>query len=218
MLFLLGICSDTRGGALPDLRTPDLGGVLHAGSVYAGDSPEQFQQDPASWAESLRVPVLAVRGDQDARDPTGFFTERDVSGYVERLVRGLYIAGIGWASPKPADLPHESDLQHVCESLHRQASRTLTGSDELIILSHYAPQADDQLEQVPVGMYRCIADLARKLQPAAVVHGHMNHQSGPARRASFAGFETLVVNPGPTGGWLMIDDDQVHFDKMRDGK
>ncbi len=98
--ILLGVCSDTHGGALPVWNGVNIAAVLHAGDIY--DAPTLIEDDddplPRQWVESLGVPVLAVRGNHDYRDPGRFFrAAEDISGNLRRPVPRLWIAGIGFA-------------------------------------------------------------------------------------------------------------------------
>ena len=87
---------------------------MHAGDVY--DAPSAMDDDPfpTQWAESLGVPVLAVRGNHDKKDPKHFFRMADdITGRLRKLLPGLWIAGIGFAPKLYFDLPGETDLEPV---------------------------------------------------------------------------------------------------------
>ena len=159
--ILLGICSDTHGEALPLWNGAKLDAVLHAGDVY--DAPTLIEDDndpiPRQSVESVGVPVLAVRGNHDFRDPARFFQAADdLSGQLRMLLPGLWIAGIGFAPERHYDLPGESDLESQCRNLSRRARREVTQGEKLILLTHYPPKLPElPCDEVPENWtYRCV--------------------------------------------------------------
>jgi predicted phosphodiesterase len=71
----LGICSDTHGEQMPQSPGRKLDAVLHAGDIYNAGVIQygEYYVHPRPWAAALGVPVLAVRGNHDFRDPDGLF-------------------------------------------------------------------------------------------------------------------------------------------------
>lgn len=207
---LLGCCSDTHGSLLPQWSDCAIAAVLHAGDFY--DAPtllDDDDEDPTvrQWLAAAGIPINAVRGNHDHRDPLGFFSmARDLTGRLRRLAPGLWVAGIGFAHRLYFDLPSESDLQPQCDALARQAGRELTPEDKLILLTHYPPK----LPELPCGdvpsswTFTSIADLIDELQPVSVVQGHVHDWFAREWRRESG---TLIVSPGPTGRILAISED-----------
>lgn len=206
---VLGICSDTHGSALPQWNSQQLAAVLHAGDIYDAPSVIEDDDDPAprQWVESVGVPVFAVRGNHDYRDPGRFFhAADDISGRLRKVFPGLWVAGIGFAPKRYYDLPGESDLEPQCRDLSRQALRQVVRGEKLILLTHYPPK----LPELPCGevsegwTYRCVADLVDELQPIAVVQGHVHEWFGRQWRRG----NLLIVSPGPRAGILSVSHDR----------
>jgi Icc-related predicted phosphoesterase len=200
--IVLGICSDTHGGALPRWQGMGISAALHAGDVY--DAPSAMEDDrfPTQWAESLGVPVLAVRGNHDNQDHGRFFrVADDITGRLRKLLPGLWVAGIGFGPKLHFDLPGESDLQPQCNDLVRIARREVMPGESLILLTHYPPNLGElPCEEVPKhGTYRCVADLVEELRPIAVVQGHVHQWFG--RQWRWEGM--LIVSPGPQGEHIL---------------
>jgi Icc-related predicted phosphoesterase len=207
--IVLGICSDTHGGALPLWTGVTLTAVLHAGDVY--DAPALIEDDddplPRQWAQSLGVPVLAVRGNHDFRDPGRFFeTADDLSGRLRRLLPGLWVAGIGFAPERYYDLPGESDLESQCRDISRRARREVMRGETLILLTHYPPKfAELPCGQVPESWtFKCVAELADELQPIAIVQGHVHDWFGRQWRRK----DMLIISPGPQARTLCVSHDR----------
>ena len=203
---LLGCCSDTHGQVLPHWNGRGIAAVLHAGDVYDAPSLIEDDDDPLARAsaQSVVVPLFAVRGNHDHADPGGFFrSAKDLSpGRLYRLSPKLWVGGIGFAPRRYYDLPGESDLEPSCVELARQARHLLAGDDEVILLTHYPPK----LPEMPCGdvpatwTYGCIASLVEELRPAAVIQGHVHEWFGKQWRSG----PTLVVSPGPVGCVLAL--------------
>ena len=194
--IVLGICSDTHGGLLPRWSGLGIFAVLHAGDVY--DAPSAMEDDPfpLQRAELLGVPVLAVRGNHDKKDPRHFFrVADDLTGRLRKLMPGLWVAGIGFAPKLYFDLPGESDLDSQCRDLIRMARREVMPGESLILLTHYPPKFPElPCDEVPKNWtYRCVADLVEELEPIAVVQGHVHQWFGRQWRRD----NMLIVSPGP---------------------
>lgn len=204
----VGICSDTHGGVLPRWDDRGLVAVLHGGDVY--HAPRLPAADDAQlrlWSQSIGAPVLAVRGNHDHHDPSGFFrTARDLSGSIHQLAPGLWVAGIGWAAPLYFDLPGEHEIALQCGGLMRQIRREVGLHDRLLLLTHYPPRLPElPIESVPhEWCYDCVANLVEEVRPIAVVQGHIHEWFGRQWRRDDG---TLLVSPGPTGGILSVSAD-----------
>ncbi|NNM86454.1 MAG: hypothetical protein HKL96_11955 [Phycisphaerales bacterium] len=202
----LGICSDTHGEQMPQWPGRKLNAVLHGGDIYHAPALAHGDNyaNPRSWAAALGMPVLAVRGNHDYRDPDRFFqVAEDISGSVRNMARGLWVAGVGFAPEWYCDMPGERDLEPQCRSLLRMASRLVMPGQRVILLTHYPPKLPElPCDKLSAGCaYECVADLMEELRPIAIVFGHMHEWFGLRwRRAN----GTLLVNPGPRGGLLTI--------------
>ena len=208
----LGICSDTHGRPLPTWDTDSITAILHAGDVYYAPTVIDDDDDPMprQRVTPLPVPVLAVRGNHDYRDPGGFFREADdISGRLRRLLPGLWVAGIGFAPSRYYDLPGESDLEMQCRGLSRQVRREVMPGEKLILLTHYPPKlAELPCDEVSENWtYRCVAELVDELQPVAVVQGHVHAWFGRQWRRN----GMLIVSPGPRAGILHLLRDRGVF-------
>ena len=79
-----------------------------------------------------------MRGNHDINNPWWFFERpQEISGRLEEIVPGLFVAGVGWHGHTCSDLPGEGGLRPICEGLRRLIMRRLTSSARLIIVSHY---------------------------------------------------------------------------------
>ncbi len=208
--ILLGICSDTHGDQLPQWPGRKLNAVLHAGDIYDAGAVQygEYYVKPRPWAAALSVQVLAVRGNHDFRDPDGFFkVAEDISGRLYRLADGLWIAGVGFAPEWYCDTPGESDLEPQCHNINRMANRQVMPGEPIILLTHYPPRlAELPCDEASMGCtYQCIADLADRLLPVAIVIGHQHDWFGRQWRRQDG---TLIVSPGPRGGLLTIPSDE----------
>ena len=202
----LGICSDTHGETLLTWPGRRLNAVLHAGDIY--DAPRMANgweyASPRTWAAALGVPVLAVRGNHDFRDPDGFFSvAENISSRLRCLTDDLWIAGVGFAPEWYCDTPGESDLEPQCHDLVRMANRQVPPGQHIILLTHYPPQLPElPLDEASAGCaYGCVADLMKTLRPVAVIFGHQHEWFGRHWRRADG---TLLVSPGPRGGLLTI--------------
>jgi Icc-related predicted phosphoesterase len=202
----LGICSDTHGEQLPHWPGHKIHAVLHGGDVYHAPTLAHGDNyaNPRAWAAAQSVPVLAVRGNHDYRDPDGFLDlAEDISGRLYRIAAGLWVAGVGFAPEWYCDTPGERDLEPQCRDLIRMASRQVMPGERIILLTHYPPRLPElPCDEASAGCaYGCVADLMETLGPIAVVFGHKHDWFGLRWRRA-AG--TLLVSPGPLGGVLTI--------------
>jgi Icc-related predicted phosphoesterase len=217
--------TDTHGGALSLVTGPELVAVLHAGDFYHDDdlnrraragqplsadenaSLAEYRDSVQNWIERCAVPVYAVRGNHDAGDLWGFFERcHDITGRLEEVAPGLFVAGIGWHGRTCSDLPGEGELQPVCDGLRRQILRRLGTQDRLIILSHY-PQAAMGIREQGAGTYgyKCIRDLVAESLPVAFVWGHIHAAFGEQQVLTWEKGQTKTLNPGRKGCLLVVD-------------
>ncbi|MGC8624402.1 MAG: metallophosphoesterase [Phycisphaerae bacterium] len=100
--------------------------MLHAGDIYNAGAV-QYGEDylhSRPWVAAQSVPVLAVRGNHDFRDPDGFFkVAEDISGCLSRLADGLWVAGVDFAPEWYCDTPGESDLEPQSATLNCECVR-----------------------------------------------------------------------------------------------
>lgn len=195
--IILGICSDTHSQAFPEWPSGSITAVLHAGDVYDAPSLIDDEDDPRtrSWIESIKVPVLAVRGNHDFRDPGGFFkVAEDITGRLHRLGPRLWVAGVGFAAQRYYDLPGESDLAPQCSDLARRATRDVMPKDKLILVTHYPPKLPElPCDDVPAEWtFHCVAELIKQLRPTLVVQGHVHEWFGRQWRSG----DSRIISPG----------------------
>lgn len=217
--------ADTHNGPRPPIPQIRATAWFHAGDFYtADDDLWQLQQGAGAsseircraeaqakmaeqWLQGIPVPAYAVRGNHDIDDPLGFFgTWQDVSGRLVKLSPGLFLAGVGWHGESGSDLPGEAELGPICKGLLRQIWRNVRASDRLIVLSHYFPAVP---EAPSVGLrvsgLNCLTELIVEVHPTAFVYGHLHEDFGSQWLFRYEGGETLIVNPGPTGGILTVE-------------
>ena len=210
------VCTDTHTRMrLPDIDSAQALAWLHGGDFYMRRGESRGKRPVGSegikgfgakkaameaWLTRTRVPVYAVRGNHDVRDPWGFFKAcHDISGSVAQLTGSLYVAGIGWYADQFFQLPSEGDLDAVCEVLAEQLRGRRDAVHSLIVLSHYPAQTD-----LCPG-YACINALLAEFKPLVLIQGHIHEAFGQQSLLAWAdGTQTLVVNPGPRGGVLTV--------------
>lgn len=213
-------CSDTHGEQPPTLDEAGATAWLHAGDLCNGSQIVETVDDPASdyllapvahWFRDRRIAVHLVRGNHDVSDVYHALKNcGDLSGRIVKVAERLFIAGIGWCGERHYELPMESDLAPVCDSILRQAARMVFAEDRLILLTHYPPRfvGTQVVENDHDGggiWYDCVRLLVDQLQPLAVVQGHNHRWVGAVHRVALTSKETLIVNPGPAGGVLEVD-------------
>jgi Icc-related predicted phosphoesterase len=221
--YRLFCCSDTHG-RLPDLPAGPFDATLHAGDVYKGaelsrrgrdESPMRLpgwvDPDTAAverWIETAG-PVCVVRGNHDLADPHEFFRRSDdVTGRVIRVGDGLLIAGLGWHGERYYELPGESEMSAVCESVRRQLRRLCSSRDSVVLVTHYPPKLPEIFpHRVPeTGWWHaCTRALVDEITPALVVQGHIHELAGEIAEVQTPAGATLVVSPGKRGMVLTID-------------
>ncbi len=142
-IMKLACCSDTHGALPPSPPLDDIAAWLHAGDVdYGGPDRSKVAkaQNPpelslSDWVRTRTAPVYAVRGNHDMDDLADFFRHsNDIGGRVVHVAERLWLASIGWAARRYNDLPAESDLRPVCDTLRRQLLRQLPNGDRWILL------------------------------------------------------------------------------------
>jgi Icc-related predicted phosphoesterase len=153
-----------------------------------------------AWLARCPLPIYSVRGNHDIADPWNFFSRtKEITGHLVRLTAGLWLAGMGWNGKEFYDLPKNDDLVSVCDHLKIQLRRYYRSDDRLVILSHY-PANTELCEG-----YACIDELIAEFKPDVLFQGHMHEAFGKQTTLNWAeGLQTLVVNPGATGGILSL--------------
>ncbi|MCC5828339.1 MAG: metallophosphoesterase [Phycisphaeraceae bacterium] len=216
--------SDTHGAVWARIRLSEMDAVLFAGDLINGAASPREDGMSAKDAQAVELayrlaglpsdltaypgPVLAVRGNHDVGDPSGFFgRSMDLTGGgMHQLDDGLFVAGLGWSGGKYYDLPRESDLEPICRLIERQADRRIGSRDRLILLTHYPPALEGVLEQTPGCTYACVGDLVKRLRPIAVVFGHVHSWFGQAwSLAHDSAATTMLLSPGPAGMVMEIE-------------
>jgi glutamate-ammonia-ligase adenylyltransferase len=210
------VCTDTHARMLlPDIDHPGALAWLHGGDFYLRKNeprrkrpmgPEALKgysakkTDLQQWLTRHAIPVYTVRGNHDISDPWGFFQScRDISGHLEEIIPGLFVAGIGWSGQQFYDLPDEAKLASVCEGLTEQILNQLPADAALIVLSHYPA-----VTELCPG-FACINDLLARFKPTAIMQGHIHEAFEQQTILTWDdGTQTLVFNPGPWGGVLTI--------------
>jgi Icc-related predicted phosphoesterase len=108
------------------------------------------------------------------------------------------------------ELPNESDLCEVCDTVAKRAGRLLGPSDRLVLLTHYPPRLVGmrELERDPPNgglWYDCVRELAETLHPIAIVQGHVHSWAGTSQEAELDSRSVTVFHPGRAGGTLLVD-------------
>jgi len=219
-------CSDTHLLKPPALDEEGATAWLHAGDVYnrghAGKgSKGLLAQQLDEWMSARKIPVFVVKGNHDCSFDKPFFDKAEhVSGSFSKAAPGVWIMGIGWCGGVFYDLPTERDMQTVCEQAKRQfilkfAQSEYNIGDKIILLTHYPPWNSSfySYNSNPEGwMSEAVMELVDHVKPTAVVQGHVHDIFGKQLVYKGAGFETLIVSPGPCGGVLTLEDDgKVNF-------
>ena len=213
MTHRLGICSDTHGCNAPAFDPAAVSAVLHGGDVYdAAGSRADLARDPMrAWLQRCAAPVFMVRGNHDYWDHWEWFTRyNDVTGRVQAIAPGLFVAGIGFSARQYYDLPGETDLHPACQDVLRTARRLVGRSDRVVLLTHY-PAKLLQIYPADEGgqgwAFECVRELIEELHPIVAVQGHVHEWFGRRHIVEMAGKQVLLVHPGPLGGILQIDTD-----------
>lgn len=220
MRYRFTCSSDTHGHRPPESAHGPVSAWLHAGDVYDGpailaDDEEPMPGDPIAepiraWLRSREAPVYGVHGNHDAADPYRWFASIEpVDGRVARIAPKLVVVGIGWNGEKYYELPGESDLRRVCDSVRRQVLRLTMPSDRVVLLTHYPPRLSGLFPIKPGATVEAgsdaITDLVRELRPILIVQGHEHFWFGKSAYVDLDGRHALVVKPGPTGMSVVID-------------
>lgn len=210
------VCTDTHARMLlPEIDSVQALAWLHGGDFYMRRTEARTRRPVGSeglkgfgtqkaameqWLARTRVPVYAVRGNHDVRDPWGFFEAcQDISGRVEQVTAGLTLAGIGWYGEQFYHLPEEAELTPVCHAVAAQLREQWDPADSLIILSHYPA-----VTELCPG-YDCVNALLAEFKPLVLIQGHIHEAFGKQTLVTWeGGTQTLVVNPGAWGGVLTI--------------
>jgi Icc-related predicted phosphoesterase len=213
-------CSDTHGRLPPALDEAGATAWLHAGDVANGPELVADGSDPladplrepvARWFASRPIPVVLVRGNHDTADDFGAFrVAGDATGKVVRLADGLVVTGVGACGERYFELPLESDLRAVCDSVKRQAARLVMPSDRLVLLTHYPPRLPGMRaieRDVRDGglWYDCVRELAETLRPVAIVQGHVHSWQGTSQTVTLGGANVLIFHAGLIGGTLVVN-------------
>jgi Icc-related predicted phosphoesterase len=215
-------CSDTQGKLPPPLDETGAIAWLHGGDVCNGpdvvdietNTREDLLRSPgARWFSDRKLPIHLVSGNHDTVDVYHAFTIfGDLSGRIVPIAENLFVAGIGWHGEKHFELPYERDLEPICQSVVRQAAQLIFGRDRVILLTHFPPRFRG-LYDVPNDVdgagiwFECVRSVVDLLEPIAVVQGHKHTWWGATHRVQLATRQCLILNPGPTGCVLEIDDD-----------
>jgi Icc-related predicted phosphoesterase len=228
-MFELPCFSDTHGTPPPNINEDSAAAWLFAGDFYNGPESENSPtttDDPAtkllypasSWIEQRGIPVLALHGNHDVCDPWRFFSrENCVDGAVTRLADNLLVAGIGWHGERYFEIPLESDLEPLCDSVRRQVLLMANSRDLIVLMTHYPPRLPEVFsggEYENPGWYQSLRQLAEDLRPVAIIQGHNHHWHGQLGTVNFGGRECLCVQPGPEGMRLSIGSDEAQLPKI----
>lgn len=227
MIYRIACCSDTHETAPAQSAIADILCWLHAGDYYnykdvasADDSDPELATmygeleggDAFRWVRIASIPIYTVRGNHDGHDAWGFYQRaNNITGKVVQIAPDLLVAGIGWHGRHYYDLPTEEDLTEVCQKIRQAYAKVGVGSEHsprsVILLTHYpafTPNPSDKQESLRT--YTCLRELAAILKPDAIIQGHVHEWAGRVSTVSINGHNTLVVNPGPSGGILTVSD------------
>jgi Icc-related predicted phosphoesterase len=216
--FKLLCCSDTHGDPPPALDNEDEAVAwLHAGDFYnrlEGRPMKERERNRfgllSEWLAARKINVFGVHGNHDCSDPCGF-SNRYVDGEIVKIMPGWWVVGVGWHGDRFFELPLERDITEACKSVADRAvemmkAGEIADGDRSILLTHYPPYYPEhyQYDGNPEGwMFRSVKALVEGLSPNAVVQGHVHELFGQQFRLDDG---TLVVNPGPRGGVLRLDE------------
>lgn len=215
-------CSDTHGRVPPMINDVGYDAWLHAGDLCVGSEASDLysEEDPsldpilsevANWYRTRHAPVYFVEGNHDVVDLYHAAESAvNLTGKILKIAEGLFVAGIGWHGQRHYELPFEADLQRCCDDVLR-SGRRLAAADRIVLLMHYPPRVRGT-NQVPSDCdgggvwFDCVRSVAEELNVVAIVQGHMHKWFGQVHRVKMGAREVLIVNPGPTGCILEIDD------------
>lgn len=207
-------CSDTHDRLPPDLSDEGVTAWLHAGDIYnngfrhRGPNPHSGQRKLLAWLDSKKMPVLAVRGNHDCSFRHEFIDKCDAGGKCVALAPKLWGLGVGWAGGAYYDLPTERDLRSICASVEREVTLKAMPGDSFILLTHYPPMIKElyTMHGNPEGwVSESVKELVDKFKPMVVVQGHIHHLFGLNSVYEGNDFSSMIVSPGPNGGYLYID-------------
>jgi Icc-related predicted phosphoesterase len=213
-------CSDTHGQRPPIVDETGVVAWLHGGDIVHGpaivdDTSSPFD-DPlrasaARWFAERQVPVFVVKGNHDTADELhAFRTACDVTARIVPVAPRIFVAGVGWTGERYFELPLESDLKSVCDSLRRQALRLIMPRDSIVLLTHYPPRFPGmrEMEKDPPNggiWYDCVRQPVEELPVIAVVQGHVHRWENSSQTVRCAGRDVLQFHPGRRGGVLLVD-------------
>lgn len=187
----LFFATDMHGQGWGEGAFPEVDGVVLGGDLTAFGTVEDVRRVVRSFL-GHGVPVLAVLGNCDPPAAEGVLREMGVEcGLAARAVGEAVFVGIGGSNLTPFRTPHEwgdAAMAAMVASLSVPAS-----SLPLVVVSH-SPPFGSGADRVPGGGVagsRAVADLVRRLRPAAVLCGHIHEAVGVF---DFDGVP--VINPG----------------------
>lgn len=220
MQIRLLCCSDTHGKPPPSIDAQNAAAWLHAGDITNGPTAVADGSDPladplraetALWFTRQSIPILAVRGNHDTLDDlNAFHYARDISGSVVKIVKGLFVVGIGWCGDRYFELPSEHDLVDVCDAVRRRTHSLIKPGDRVVMLTHYPPRLPG-MRDVGINVdgggiwFDCIREFAKELRAVAVVQGHIHQWFKSAQTWRYTDGQMLVISPGPSGAAVSID-------------
>lgn len=195
-------------GAQAWLHAGDFYNWLDARRIQLGRSDHEHKNDiPAltSWLGARAIPVYSVAGNHDVADPANGRLKTDISGDLVEVSPGLWVVGLGWCGERFDELPLERDMREVCKAVIDKCMSKMKNGDSSIILTHY-PANLPELWMFDGGnpegwMFGCIRTVIDAIKPLAVIQGHLHGLFGHA--GEYEG--SLVVYPGPKGGYLDVD-------------
>ncbi len=209
------ICfSDTHGIAPPVVDEHGVVAWLHGGDFcnYGLDGPWiASEKKLLAWSKKRTIPVYLVRGNHDYGDAAASLIAQcghDISGCIVEVAPHLFVVGVGYSGRSYGDTPKECDLAKVCDTIVQKARSTLSSDDACIVLSHYPAKIGDFLaDSSPANnaAYDCVRTTIEELSPIVVIQGHVHHLFGVKSKHEYSGRQSLILNPGPTGGILTIN-------------
>ena len=193
-------CLSDNHGDGPQGRQKSLNGeiILHAGDYYDKGNPKVNR----SWEEDVfpNNDLLIVRGNHDCVE-SELLEKHDLTMGLSRA-GDLWIVGLGWCYHRYDRLPPEALMSQVVLRLLTACSQVMGDGEPSILLTHYAPH-NQFLRNKEGWTFHSVSKLCEALRPVAIVSGHLHSAHG--RTLNHDG--SLLVFPGPKGGFLEIDED-----------